>query len=107
MIELVKTHGVRHWGLIGSKLSGRTGKQCRERWHNQLDPGIVKQGWSEEEELKLQEVNFIVMYIALYNSSFSNRRIVNLVIDGLKLRRDFLVEQTMLSRIIGTARDDD
>lgn len=57
MIELVKIHGVRHWGLIGSKLSGRTGKQCRERWHNQLDPGIVKQGWSDEEEAILQQAH--------------------------------------------------
>lgn len=27
-----------------------TGKQCRERWHNQLDPNIKKEGWSEEED---------------------------------------------------------
>jgi Myb-like DNA-binding domain len=31
MLLLVKTHGTRQWGLIGSLLSGRTGKQCRER----------------------------------------------------------------------------
>lgn len=39
-------------------LSGRSGKQCRERyrllnmfrWHNQLNPGIKKENWSEEEE---------------------------------------------------------
>ena len=30
-----------------------TGKQCRERWHNQLDPNIKKEGWSEEEDLIL------------------------------------------------------
>ena len=30
-----------------------TGKQCRERWHNQLDPNIKKDGWSEEEDLIL------------------------------------------------------
>jgi hypothetical protein len=31
-------------------LAGRTGKQCRERWHNQLDPGIKKEGWTDEED---------------------------------------------------------
>mmetsp|Transcript_14435 Transcript_14435/g.21693 ORF Transcript_14435/g.21693 Transcript_14435/m.21693 type:complete len:381 (-) Transcript_14435:249-1391(-) len=50
MISLVRDYGTRHWGLIGSKITGRTGKQCRERWHNQLDPSISKHGWTEEEE---------------------------------------------------------
>ena len=35
--------------------AGRTGKQCRERWHNQLDPKIKKEGWSEEEDRILWE----------------------------------------------------
>ena len=30
---------------------GRSGKQCRERWHNQLNPvSNCKQPWSEEED---------------------------------------------------------
>lgn len=32
MTLLVREHGTRQWGLIGSLLSGRTGKQCRERY---------------------------------------------------------------------------
>ena len=31
MVHLVREHGTRQWGLIGSLLNGRTGKQCRER----------------------------------------------------------------------------
>ncbi len=31
-------------------ITGRTGKQCRERWHNHLDPNINKNAWTEEEE---------------------------------------------------------
>jgi len=50
MRKLVTEHGTRYWALIGSKLQGRTGKQCRERWHNQLDPCINKNSWTEEEE---------------------------------------------------------
>eukprot|EP01041_Mallomonas_annulata_P007174 gene7174-14612_t len=57
MIRLVQEHGTRHWGLIGSKLNGRTGKQCRERWHNQLDPNINKNPWTEEEERNLLEAH--------------------------------------------------
>lgn len=55
MKQLVAEHGTRFWAMIGSKLEGRTGKQCRERWHNQLDPSINKTAWSpEEEELLIQ-----------------------------------------------------
>ncbi len=28
----------------------RSGKQCRERWHNHLDPNINKDYWTEKEE---------------------------------------------------------
>jgi hypothetical protein len=28
----------------------RTGKQCRERWHNHLDPSIKKSTWTREED---------------------------------------------------------
>lgn len=29
--ELVERYGARHWAVIASHVSGRTGKQCRER----------------------------------------------------------------------------
>ena len=35
--------------MIATKMPGRTGKQCRERWHNHLDPSIAKERWTEEE----------------------------------------------------------
>ena len=57
MLALIKAHGIQHWGLIAEKLVGRTGKQCRERWHNQLDPAINKQPWSEEEETILLDAH--------------------------------------------------
>ena len=28
----------------------RSGKQCRERWHNHLDPRVKKGDWSSEED---------------------------------------------------------
>ena len=31
-------------------LHGRSGKQCRERYHNHLDPNINKDPWTDEEE---------------------------------------------------------
>ena len=34
-------------------LPGRSSKQCRERWHNHLDPGLKKAKWTPEELLAL------------------------------------------------------
>ena len=31
-------------------MPSRSGKQCRERWHNHLDPIINKNEWSAEED---------------------------------------------------------
>ncbi|CAH8354658.1 unnamed protein product [Eruca vesicaria subsp. sativa] len=46
-------NGLKKWSLIAKYLPGRIGKQCRERWHNHLDPGINKKAWTQEEELAL------------------------------------------------------
>ncbi|KAI0529141.1 hypothetical protein KFK09_001688 [Dendrobium nobile] len=53
LVKLVKEHGLRKWSHIAKKLVGRIGKQCRERWHNHLRPGIKKETWTEEEEISL------------------------------------------------------
>eukprot|EP00744_Colponema_vietnamica_P003157 GILI01004876.1.p1 GENE.GILI01004876.1~~GILI01004876.1.p1 ORF type:complete len:423 (+),score=47.80 GILI01004876.1:53-1270(+) len=53
--ELVKKYGVRRWSVIASNLSGRIGKQCRERWFNHLCPDIKKGPWTEEEDAILRE----------------------------------------------------
>jgi len=42
--------GPHQWETIALKMSGRTGKQCRERWHNQLNPLLKKSRWSLEED---------------------------------------------------------
>lgn len=48
--QLVTKYGTKKWSLVGSFLDGRTGKQCRERWHNHLNPRIKKDAWSYEED---------------------------------------------------------
>lgn len=48
--ELVRKHGTKKWSLVGSNLEGRTGKQCRERWHNHLNPVIKKDVWLLKED---------------------------------------------------------
>ncbi|WOK94259.1 Myb-like protein Q [Canna indica] len=51
--ELVQLYGPQNWNLIAEKLEGRSGKSCRLRWFNQLDPRINRRPFTEEEEEKL------------------------------------------------------
>lgn len=50
VIKLVKELGPKRWTVISRHLKGRTGKQCRERWHNHLNPDINKSAWREDED---------------------------------------------------------
>jgi len=50
IVQLVAQHGTKNWSLIGSRLKNRSGKQCRERYKNQLDPIIMRGPWTEEED---------------------------------------------------------
>ncbi|XP_061785197.1 transcriptional activator Myb isoform X1 [Nerophis lumbriciformis] len=50
VIELVQKYGAKRWSVIAKHLKGRIGKQCRERWHNHLNPEVKKTSWTEEED---------------------------------------------------------
>ncbi|XP_065868201.1 transcription factor MYB54-like [Euphorbia lathyris] len=51
--ELVERYGPHNWNAIAEKLQGRSGKSCRLRWFNQLDPRINRSPFTEEEEERL------------------------------------------------------
>ncbi|CAK9312325.1 unnamed protein product [Citrullus colocynthis] len=51
--ELVERYGPHNWNAIAQKLQGRSGKSCRLRWFNQLDPRINRTPFTEEEEERL------------------------------------------------------
>ncbi|CAM8962795.1 unnamed protein product [Rhodiola kirilowii] len=55
--ELVAQFGPQNWNLIAENLHGRSGKSCRLRWFNQLDPKINKKGFTDEEEERLLAVH--------------------------------------------------
>ncbi|XP_042419694.1 transcription factor MYB3R-5-like isoform X2 [Zingiber officinale] len=55
--SLVAKYGPTKWSMIAKSLPGRIGKQCRERWHNHLNPVIKKDAWTEEEELVLMNAH--------------------------------------------------
>lgn len=43
-------NGVEKWSQIAARIQGRSGKQCRERWHNHLEPNLRQTTWDEEED---------------------------------------------------------
>lgn len=48
--ELVQRYSPRNWSHLARMLGTRQGKQCRERWHNHLNPEIKKCPFSSEED---------------------------------------------------------
>jgi hypothetical protein len=59
LLELMKEFG-QSWAMISSKLPGRTGKQIRDRYVNNLAPGIKCGGWTPQEDqmiLSLRNMN--------------------------------------------------
>ncbi|KAJ1632905.1 hypothetical protein T492DRAFT_590694 [Pavlovales sp. CCMP2436] len=51
VMRLVLELGPKKWSQIASHLPGRIGKQCRERWHNHLNPEIRKDSWTDNEDM--------------------------------------------------------
>jgi hypothetical protein len=46
----VLLNGPQRWSHCSKLIPGRSGKQCRERWFNNLDPNIVKGQWTDSED---------------------------------------------------------
>lgn len=60
MIELVGKYGSGNWSLIARHMMGRLPKQCRDRWHNYLEPLVEKNTWTTEEELIIYKAHSIL-----------------------------------------------
>uniref|UniRef100_A0A6M2F7L8 MYB family protein n=1 Tax=Populus davidiana TaxID=266767 RepID=A0A6M2F7L8_9ROSI len=48
--QLVSKFGARNWSLIARGIPGRSGKSCRLRWCNQLDPCLKRKPFTDEED---------------------------------------------------------
>lgn len=46
----MKEQGPRNWAQIAGPIKGRTGKSCRLRWFNQLDPSLKKAAFCQWED---------------------------------------------------------
>ena len=75
--ELVDQYG-REWSKIASMLPGRTGRQCRDRWANYVDPNISTKPWTQQDDnLLLQKYNEIGAHWRVLANCFPSRSINN------------------------------
>lgn len=58
--DLVRKHGAKKWNNIAKMMPGRTGRQCRDRFQNYLNPKFVNKSWTPEEDHLLYEKLFEV-----------------------------------------------
>lgn len=62
--RLVSKFGARNWSLIARGIPGRSGKSCRLRWCNQLDPCVKRKPFSGN--LITATATIIALSFALY-----------------------------------------
>ena len=53
--KLVSLYGPRKWDQIALSMPGRSGRQCRDRFHNYLNPSLVNGPWTKEEDELLEK----------------------------------------------------
>jgi hypothetical protein len=55
----IAEHGPANWKRIALGVSGRTGKQCRERWITKLSPAFSSEPWTDEEDGRLIQLQLL------------------------------------------------
>ena len=74
VINFVTEHGDKDWAKLALLLNGRTGKQCRERFKNHLDPNVQRNAWTPEEDQLLIDLHTkLGNQWTLISSHFSGR----------------------------------
>lgn len=58
--NLVKQYGTKSWSLISSKFKNRNTRQCRDRWNNYLNPRNDNSKWTNEEDIQLINLFFMI-----------------------------------------------
>lgn len=48
--KLIREYGAKNWSVIASGIKGRSGKSCRLRWCNQLNPEVKRTQFSQWED---------------------------------------------------------
>jgi len=53
LLNWIKINGPCKWSKCSIIIQGRSGKQCRERWFNTLNPNVKKGNWCQEEDYQI------------------------------------------------------
>ena len=53
--NLIAINGPRKWDQIALSMPGRTGRQCRDRFQNYLNPSLINGPWTKEEDILLEQ----------------------------------------------------
>lgn len=63
--QLVSKFGPRNWSLIARGISGRSGKSCRLRWCNQLDPCVKRKPFTGNRHFQSNSVVQLLVGISM------------------------------------------
>ena len=74
LVRLVAQYGAKRWSYIATFLSGRIGKQCRERYLNHLDPSLNKETWSPEEDQVIYRAHLMLGIVLRVASCLAQRQ---------------------------------
>lgn len=66
LTELVNKFGPRNWSMIASGIPGRSGKSCRLRWCNQLNPYLKRKPFTGK--IMLRSLCFMISIFVLWRS---------------------------------------
>ena len=79
--QLVEEKGARRWDDIAKEMPGRTGRQCRDRFKNYLQPELVNGPWTAADDAllrsKVEDVGLHWSMICMYFPGRSQSNVKN------------------------------
>lgn len=55
LISIIEQIGTKDWLKVAKLMKTRNARQCRERWNNYLNPALINDPWTPEEDALLEE----------------------------------------------------
>jgi len=86
LMQIVMSANKVDWTEVANQMGNRTPRQCRERWKNYVDPKLLKDQWSvDEDERLLKKFDEIGSHWTKLKNYFPGRSV-----NSLKNRYSFL-----------------